>query len=76
MTNLPNTEAIWIQRNRDYLWKNYAGQWIAVVGERLIAAGPDAIQVQAEADEQGYPDALITGVRRRDLQKVRMVRRI
>jgi hypothetical protein len=70
----PNTEVIWIQKNRDFLWKNYAGQWIAVVGEELIAAGEDPKRVREEAESKGYPKALITGVRRREYQGVSMIR--
>ena len=70
----PNTEVVWIQKNQDFLWANYAGQWIAVVGEELIAAGPDPEGVRAEATRKGHPKALITGVRRKEYQGVRMIR--
>jgi hypothetical protein len=71
----PNTEVVWIQKNRDYLWKHFAGQYIAVVGETLVAAGPDRRRVQEEAERGGYPEPLITGVRRKEYQGVRMIRR-
>ena len=70
----PNTEVVWIQKNRDYLWKHYAGQWIAVDGEELIAADPDPEVVFAEARRKGHPNALISGVRRKEYQGVRMIR--
>jgi uncharacterized protein DUF5678 len=69
----PNTEVIWIQKNQDYLWEHHAGQWIAVVGEKLVAFGDDPADVWAEAREKGYPKALVTGVRRREYQNVRMI---
>jgi hypothetical protein len=69
----PNTEVVWIQKNQDYLWKNFAGQWIAVDGEDLIAAGKDRASVSREAARKGHPNALITGVRRKEYQGVRMI---
>jgi hypothetical protein len=70
----PNTEAVWIQKNQDFLWQTYPGQWIAVDGEELIAAGSDRAAVRKEAIRKGHPSALITGVRRKEYQGVRMVR--
>ena len=69
----PNTEVIWIQKNQDYLWQHYAGQWIAVDGEELIAAGTDRAKVSREAASKGHPKALVTGVRRKEYQGVRMI---
>ncbi len=69
-----NTEVVWIQKNRDYLWAKHAGQWIAVAGEELIATGSTPSAVREEAEQKGYPHALITGIRRREYQGIRMIR--
>lgn len=42
-------ETTWIEENR----AAYAGQWVAVEGDRLIAAGVDPLRVFAAAKEQG-----------------------
>ena len=70
-----NEDVVWIQKNRDFLWQNYAGKWIAVKEQKLIAAGNDPESVREEATRKGYVDALITGVRRTEYQAVRMIRR-
>ena len=70
-----NTEVIWIQKNRDYLWQNYAGKWIAVKGETLIAAGDDPDVVLDEAIAKGVEDPLISGVRKKEYQGVKLIRR-
>jgi hypothetical protein len=70
---LDNTEVIWIQKNQDYLWEHHAGQWIAVAGEELVAFGDDPALVRAEARRKGYPKALVSGVRRKEYQNVRMI---
>jgi len=39
----------WIIRNFEQLMDRYGGQYIAVVHERVVAAGPSAKQVEEEA---------------------------
>jgi uncharacterized protein DUF5678 len=70
---IDNTEVVWIQKNQDYLWEHHAGQWIAVAGEQLVAFGDDRAAVSEEARLKGYPKAVVTGVRRREYQRVRMI---
>jgi hypothetical protein len=69
----PNTGVVWIQKNQAYLWEHYAGQWIAVDDEELIAAGNDRATVSREAAKKGHPKALVTRVRRNEYQGLRMV---
>jgi len=39
----------WLRENRE----KYMGQWVALEGDRLIAHGPDALKVHAEAKAAG-----------------------
>ena len=39
----------WLHENRE----KYAGQWVALDGERLIASGPTAKEVYSEAKAEG-----------------------
>ena len=55
-------EAAWLQKHRD----EYAGQWVALDGERLIASGQDLKQVAATARRSGVPDALMMRVEPKD----------
>jgi hypothetical protein len=58
-TNLPikdrSKEKAWIERHRD----EYAGQWIALDGDRLLGHGKSFKDVAKSADDAGVPDALI-----------------
>ena len=51
-------ETAWIDGNRGA----YAGQWVAVEGDRLIAAGVDPLRVFAAAKEQGIQTPFIVHV--------------
>jgi hypothetical protein len=44
-------EVKWIDSNR----AAYADQWVAVEGDRLVAAGSDPLKVFAAAKEEGIP---------------------
>jgi|SRR5436853_589739 len=48
----------WLNENRE----EYAGQWVALKGDRLIAAGTSASQVFAAADAAGVDHPLVTRV--------------
>lgn len=60
--NLPirdrSREDEWIEKHRN----EYAGQWVALDGENLIANGEDLKQVAKTARELGVPDALMVRV--------------
>src|SRR5260370_21886624 len=43
------TERLWIERNR----AAFAGQWVAVEGDRLVASGTDAQQIFTAAKSEG-----------------------
>lgn len=64
--NLPikdrTLEVEWLQKHRD----EYAGQWIALDGEKLIASGDDLKQVISTARRLGVPDALMMRVEPND----------
>jgi hypothetical protein len=47
----------WIQENEDSLRENYAGRWIAVLLNRVVAVGQGEIDVLRSAEELGYDNA-------------------
>lgn len=61
-TNLPlkdrSHEAEWLRKNRD----EYAGLWVALDGDSLIASGEHLKQVAETARQLGAPDALMIRV--------------
>ena len=61
-TNLPvkdrSLEDEWLRKHRD----EYANQWVALDGDRLIASGDDLKKVAQMARELGVPDALMIRV--------------
>lgn len=63
---LPNKdrtrEAEWLRKHRD----DYAGLWVALDGERLIASGDDLKQVAKTARRLGVADALMMRVESND----------
>jgi len=72
----PQPDIIWLGKNRDYLWKNFAGQYVAVAEGKLIASGTTREEARERAAANGYPDALVTGVRKKELQGVKLIRRL
>jgi hypothetical protein len=68
-------EHAWIAENMDFLRANHAGEWIAVQGDRLVAAGPRLKEVLDTARALGIADPLITAIQRKDLHGVMMFRR-
>lgn len=55
-------EFAWVAAHRE----EYAGQWVALTGERLLAHGTDMSEVHREAQEAGIVDAIILKVESRD----------
>ena len=51
-------ETEWLREHRD----EYAGQWVALDGGRLIASGDDLKRVATIARQSGVPDALMVRV--------------
>ncbi|MCC6342964.1 MAG: hypothetical protein IT166_12240 [Bryobacterales bacterium] len=51
-------EAKWIDENRDA----YAGQWVALEGDRLVAAGVDPLRVFTDAKRQGVETPFVVHV--------------
>jgi len=47
----------WIQGQEGWLRDKYAGLWIAVVGDRLVAVGDSEVSVLKKATRLGYDDA-------------------
>lgn len=62
-----STNAPYIDRTLEFQWmkeheREYAGQWIALMGDKLVASGPVAKDVFAKARELGYPRAMVVFV--------------
>ncbi len=56
------TDAPFIDRTKEYEWlakhrREYIGQWIALMGDQLVASGKVAKDVFDQARELGYSDA-------------------
>ena len=51
-------ERIWIDRNR----AAFAGQWVAVEGDRLVASGMDAQEVFAAAKAEGIQSPFVVHI--------------
>lgn len=51
-------EMEWVARNR----AAYADQWVAVEGDRLIAADPDAFKVYAAAKAEGIESPFVVHI--------------
>ncbi|HMV48144.1 MAG TPA: DUF5678 domain-containing protein [Blastocatellia bacterium] len=66
------TDAPFIDRTREDEWlrehrREYPGEWLALMGDQLIAHGAQYRAVLAEAREKGYPRALLVYVEVSDL---------
>ena len=64
----------WVNRNRAWLEATHPGKWIAVTPDGLVAVGDSAPEVAKEAAQNGHMDPLLTGVRRKDLQGLGLIR--
>lgn len=58
------TNAPYIDRTQEFEWmrqheREYIGQWVALMGSKLIAHGPVAKEVFAQAKALGHPQALV-----------------
>jgi Family of unknown function (DUF5678) len=53
-----NPEMEWVAENR----AAYVGQWVAVEGDRLIAADPDALKVYAAAKAEGIQSPFLVHI--------------
>ncbi len=66
-TNAPSIdrtkESEWLAKHR----RQYAGQWVALIGDQLLASGTEAKEVFAKARELGYPRAIFIFVEPSDL---------
>jgi hypothetical protein len=67
-----STNAPYTDRSLEFKWMKeheheYAGQWVAVKGDKLIAHGSIAKEVFAKARESGAPDAIVYLVNDSDL---------
>jgi hypothetical protein len=57
-----STEMKWLQGNHAMLSEKYAGQWLAIEGDALVAHGPDLATVVRLAQEAGFPHPFITAI--------------
>ena len=66
------TDAPFIDRTQEYEWlkkhqHEYRGQWLALMGDQLIAHGAEYRAILAQARERGYPRAILVYVEVSDL---------
>lgn len=67
-----STNAPFIDRTKETEWlaehrREYPGQWLALMGDQLVASGTVAKEVFAKARELGYPRAIFIFVEESDL---------
>ncbi len=55
----------WLSQHR----REYAGKWVAIYEDRLIASGDNAAEVYAEVDRAGFPQTLVTFIEELPPQK-------
>lgn len=55
----------WLSQHR----REYAGKWVAIYEDRLIASGDNAAEVHAEVDRAGFPQTLVTFIEELPPQK-------
>ncbi|MGQ9627707.1 MAG: DUF5678 domain-containing protein [Anaerolineae bacterium] len=48
---------LWIVEHFEELINQYAGKYVAVVGERVVSVGPSGVDVEKEAKAM-YPDSI------------------
>jgi hypothetical protein len=53
-------EMAWLQEHRNELPQQYAGHWIALEGDQVIADSADLIDLLEQAREAGYPHPFVT----------------
>jgi hypothetical protein len=58
------TERLWIEQNRGA----FTGQWVAVEGDRLVAAGTDALKVFTAAKSEGIESPFVVHILSDDSQ--------
>ena len=71
----PQPDIIWLGKNREYLWANFTAKYVAVAEARLIASGTTRQEARDRAIAEGYPEALVTGVRNKEFQGI-LIRRL
>jgi hypothetical protein len=68
-------ELEWYERNQDWLEKEHAGKWIAIKEDKLIAVGDSLDAVMDEAQWKDIARPFVTGVKRKELQGIPMIRK-
>jgi hypothetical protein len=64
----------WFHQNRKWLEDNHAGKWVAIGPDGLLAVGDTLDAAADEAKSKGHDDPLLTGIRRKELQGVDLIR--
>ena len=64
----------WFHQNRKWLELTYPGQWVAIGTEGLLGVGDTLAAAADEARAKGYEDPLLTGIRRKELQGIDLIR--
>lgn len=69
-----SAEMAWLGANKEWLEREHAGEYVAVVGTSIVAHGSDPVRVHEEAVDKGHPRALIHRVLPREYQGMKFVR--
>jgi len=65
----------WLGEHVEELERLHPGCWIAIQGSQLIAVGKDLDEVMETARLKGIDNPLVSGVRAKQYQEVRLFRR-
>ena len=66
---------LWLGENRPSLEANYPGMWVAISDEGLAGVGESSQEAMKEAEDKGFTDVLIAGVKRLEYQGKILIRR-
>lgn len=67
-------ELAWFLRERSRLSKTeLSGQWIAVVGDSVVASGPTLAEVLQEARRKGHRDPFVAAIPRAEFEEASLV---
>ena len=67
-------EMRWLAENEAMLEETYAGKWVAVKGDQLIAAGDSFGEASDAAEAQNIDEAVIAPIKPRELHGVFLIR--
>ncbi|MFI5387163.1 MAG: DUF5678 domain-containing protein [Fimbriimonadales bacterium] len=70
--DLREVEMVWIQEHRPELARQYPGEWIAIVGQQLVAHAADLASLLNLARQSGHPDPFVTAMPREPVRSLKV----